>query len=123
MSGDREIMMRTLKKISAGDQSGRHVSAAHYAWMANAFLNCEVRAQAAEAAIKAIVTTAGGIVDGNPTGPHNVLQRIRELVALEMDNNQSFDRTEYQRQYMRDMRAARKAGMSTADYRNQRSQS
>jgi len=35
----------------------------------------------------------------------------------------SFDRTEYQRQYMRDMRAARKAGMSTADYRNQRSQS
>jgi hypothetical protein len=33
--------------------------------------------------LTAIVQTAGGIVEGHPTGSHNILQRIRELREIE----------------------------------------
>lgn len=33
--------------------------------------------------ITAIVHVAGGIVEGRPTGSHNILQRIRELRRIE----------------------------------------
>jgi hypothetical protein len=42
----------------------------------------------ANAAIAAICQTAGGLVEGCPTGSHNVLQRIRQLTAIEDAANQ-----------------------------------
>jgi uncharacterized heparinase superfamily protein len=36
-----------------------------------------------EARLTAIVHAAGGTVEGNPTSTINILQRIRELVAIE----------------------------------------
>lgn len=30
-----------------------------------------------------VLSIIGGTVEGNPTGPHNYLQRLRELVAIE----------------------------------------
>jgi len=40
---EREEMAQRLLEISRGNQSPRLISAAHYAWLANAFLNCEKR--------------------------------------------------------------------------------
>jgi hypothetical protein len=47
----------------------------------NAALKRTLLAQAA--AMIAVTQTAGGLIEGRPTGPHNILQRIRQLVELE----------------------------------------
>ena len=80
MFTEREILDTNLKRISEGDHRPMHVSAAHYAWLGNALAHAEIEAKAAAAAMRAVVETAGGMIDGYPVGRHNILQRIRELV-------------------------------------------
>ncbi len=45
--------------------------------------DAEITIHAREATIHMAVARLGGIVEGNPTGAHNFLQRIDALVALE----------------------------------------
>lgn len=52
------------------------ISAEHYLEMASEIEGLHGR-------LRAICSTAGGIVDGYPTQSINILQRIRELVGLE----------------------------------------
>lgn len=43
------------------------------------------RAEKAEAAMRTVLFTIGGIVDGYPTARHNFIQRLRELVDIEAE--------------------------------------
>lgn len=79
----RDLLAANLKRISEGDQRGMHVSADHYAWLGNALAYSELETKTTQGALLAIIHAAGGTVEGHPIGPHNILQRIRQLTKIE----------------------------------------
>lgn len=66
------------------------ISREHLIWIADTMddLECELKTtqtalHAEKAAMLAVVKTAGGEIEGRPTGSHNILQRIRHLREVE----------------------------------------
>lgn len=69
---DLELMQRTIERINRQDPRALRVSAEHYLWLAGR-----------HAALLAVVSVAGGTVEGHPTSTVNILQRIRALRDIE----------------------------------------